>query len=240
MDVDGNDGNLSNVLQDANGERYLLLGNGTKINLADWTDGGLRSALVIDPWSTDCRWELFTYTRETKIPGTNITATHAHTNVPRSGDSGLPMNWEMHVAGWRAQGDFRLDQHVIRWAAETAVQFEYNAKFYGDTTLLDLLLHRQPLGRNQLPVHVREHLGYRVNVATPPAAMQTFREWLRSGDLEASNVRDAVLELDTIIRLRGESDPLTASLRHVQSRLVNGRTITLWVHLEGPINRPVV
>lgn len=212
----------------------ITMSDGSVVSLADWIHTDLRSALIVDPWAGGNQWELFTYARAQSVSGT--AATRAHTNIPRSGDSGLPRDWEMYVTGWRAQTNVRLDQEVMDWAAETFVQFSYNQTHQGDTTLLDLLLHPQPLKM----VWMRENLGYQVRVESDPVAAKTFCDWLRDGVETKQNVRDAVTELDTIIRLHAKGDGLTSSLRHVQKTLSDGRKVTVWVHLEGWLKRVVV
>lgn len=214
----------------------LTMPDGQVVSLADWIHTDLRSALIVDPWTGGNSWELFTYGRAQPVSGTGISATRVHTNVPRSGDSGLPRDWEMYVTGWRAQTNVRLDQEVMDWAAETHVQFAYNQMQQGDTTLLDLLLHPQPMKL----VWMRENMGYQVRVESDPIATKTFCDWLRAGVEVEQNVRDAVTELDTIIRLHAKSDGLTSSLRHVQKTLAGGRKVTVWVHLEGWLKRVVV
>jgi len=218
----------------------IRLPDGTVLDLSEWSNESFRSALFVNPWSAQNVWELFVYSRGVAIPGTDIVANRAHTNIPRSGDSGLPLDWAMYVLQWRAALNMTLEQPVLDWAAETVVQFEYNGKYYGNTPLIDLLLGARPVG-DPLPVHMRENLGFKVTVSTDnERAVAQLRDWLRGGgSVLPENVRDAVTELDAILRLQPEG-PVAASLRHVQAKLRPGRHLMAWIHLEGPVKRVLV
>ena len=218
--------------------RTFRLPNGVVLDLSEWMSESFRSAFFVEPYTLDKEWELFTYGRGAPIPGTDRTATRALTNLPRSGDSGLPRGWEMYVLQWRAMVNMPLEQPILDWASETSVQFEYNSKFYGQTTLLDLLLGARAIG-DPMPIHVRENLGFRAAVTTDnEKAVETLRTWLR-GSAIADSVREAATELDTIIRMQSDEN-VRAALRHVQAKLQPGRVLTAWVHLEGPIKRVIL
>jgi hypothetical protein len=218
--------------------KELRLPDGTVLSLADWVNESFRSAFYVSPWNAQNAWDLFTYARGTAIPGTDLVATRAHTNIPRSGDTGLPREWEMHVMQWRAATNMPLEQPILDWAAETVVQFEYNSKISGNAPLIDLLLGTRTIG-NPMPVWMRENLSFQVVVKTEnERVVGQLRDWLRGGSA-ADNVRDAVAELDAIVRLQSDQQ-LVKSLQHVQAKLQPGRQLLTWIHLEGPLKRCIL
>src|SRR3954470_6956363 len=89
---------------------------------------GIYSSFVIDPWGAGSQWNTFSYSRSQDLLGAppGVKAGRSHTNVPRSGDMGLPKDWEMAVESWHATLSVPLDQVVLDWAAESFAQFEYN------------------------------------------------------------------------------------------------------------------
>jgi hypothetical protein len=159
----------------------MMLPNGIEAFIDEWSTGAMRSAFVIEPWSSMGRTDripLFSYGRSMPIPGTSITATRAHTNIPRCGDNGLPMGWEMLVGKWRANINVPLDQPVMDWAATVNVAFHYNAKRYAETTLLDLILNPEAIGDPQ-PIHLRENIGFGVDVEqTDRTTHAALCDWL--------------------------------------------------------------
>ncbi len=182
-------------------------------------------------------WELFTYSRASVIPDTMITAKRSHTNLPRNGSNGLPRDWEMYVTRWRAHTNMVLDQVILDWASELVVSFAYNDKVYSSTPLIDILLGTRSIG-DPLPIHMRENLGYMVQVENNQAATAKLQEWLRKDDSEVHSKVNT--ELDAIVRLHADNQNLVSALRYAQSKLQKGRTLTLWTHLEGPLKRCVV
>lgn len=72
----------------------------------------LYSALVIDadqPGGT-MPWRLFDYGIAQPITLHTRPAMRIHTNVPRTGGSGLPMNWSHRVSRWRATTTLRTNR----------------------------------------------------------------------------------------------------------------------------------
>jgi len=215
------------------------LPDGSTITLADMVYESMRSAFIVRPWGEETRWDLFSYSRTQDVtgavPGTK--ATRAHTNIPRSGDSGLPRDWEALLCRWRANLNVSLEQPVLDWASETSVQFEYNCKLFSSETLADLLLSPQSLGGEALPVHMRENLSYKVTAETSDKrVLDALRTWLRGPGSET--VRDAITELDMVARLA--DGKIADAIRHVQAKLQPGRQLVGWVHLEGLVKRCVV
>lgn len=214
----------------------FTLPDGTVIALADLTYTSLRSAFIIQPWTDDARWNLFTYSRSQAIVGVDRVATRSHTNIPRTGESGLPRGWAALIYRWRANLNVPLEQPVLDWANETSVTFEYNQKNYGSEVLADLLFGTQPLGVE--PVHLRECLSYTVTVETSDRrVLENLRTWLR-GPAVADNVRETIFELDAVARF--VPGPTADSIRRVQAKLQPGRSLTGWIHLEGPLKRCII
>jgi len=221
--------------------RKLKLGDGTEIAMADLIREDLYSAFMLHPWHDSDAWDLYAYGVQMgdlpgALPGTR--PTRAHTNVPRSGETGLPRDWQMQVWKWRATLSAPLDQTILDWASETTAQFHYNGKSYVTRALVELLLHPCSLGEQELPVHIREHLSYGANIRTEnKAVLVKLREWLR-GPLDET-VRDAATELNVIAGLVRD-EAVATSLRRVQAKLQPGRSITCWLHLDGLLLRAIV
>ncbi len=82
----------------APGTTTLTLPNGQTISIEDWIDDKLYSTVQLVNGQTS-PVEAFVSGRSQPIPGGTRAATRVDTNVPRSGDTGLPMSWEMYVYG---------------------------------------------------------------------------------------------------------------------------------------------
>lgn len=82
----------------APGTSTLTLPNGQTIAIEDWIDDKLYSTVQFSNGQTT-PVEAFTAGRSQQIPGGTRTLTNVDTNVPRSGDTGLPMSWEMYIYG---------------------------------------------------------------------------------------------------------------------------------------------
>ena len=82
----------------APGTTTLKLPDGTAIMLSDWIDDKLYGSVQISNGQTT-PVEAFSSGRSQAIPGGTRTSTRVDTNIPRSGDSGLPMSWEMLIYG---------------------------------------------------------------------------------------------------------------------------------------------
>ena len=219
------------------GAMSYRLPDGRVIDLTEWVTTSLRSAMIIDPHEAcPSEWDMFTYSRGQMISGTARPATHAHANLPRSGELGLPKGWEMCVTGWRATVNMPMHQPILDWTAETSVAFEYASKYYPETTLLDLLL--SPHAIDKPPVHMYENLAYAVRVRSSTSAVAALRDWLRRDVTLSDQVRDAITELDAIIELSPEN--IARGLRRVQAKMSKGKTVTVWVHLDGLMKRMIV
>jgi len=137
----------------APGTTTLTLPDGNTIALADWIDDKLYGAVQFETGDTG-QLEAFQNGRSQPIPGGARTMTRVDTNVPRSGDSGLPKDWEMLVYGWGIQftrvmrapagaqepiladgvGASLSDPPTLRTTFDvdrvTFFAYEYNAKIY--------------------------------------------------------------------------------------------------------------
>lgn len=82
----------------APGTTTFTLPNGQTISIEDWIDDKLYSTVQFANGQTT-PVEAFVSGRSQQIPGGTRTSTRVDTNVPRSGDTGLPMSWEMYIYG---------------------------------------------------------------------------------------------------------------------------------------------
>lgn len=80
----------------APGTTTLTLADGTTIALADWIDDQIYSTGQLANGQTTSV-DLFSTGRSQQIPGGNRPNTRVDTNVPKQGDNGLPMDWEMLI-----------------------------------------------------------------------------------------------------------------------------------------------
>jgi len=214
--------------------------DGTTVQLVDFVRDNLRSAFAVTPYGTEDRWEVFSNGRSQALEGDKSRyMTRAHTNIPRSGDSGLPKDWEMLIDSWKAICP-NMSQVVLDWASETSACLIYNGKSYGDRTLLELLLDHPVLDTH--PVHIRENLSYGVHIDTcKPAALKALRNSLR-GDSQNKAIVD---ELDILAQL-GDQGPgpvtnvIVHGIRKVQQKLQPSQSLTCWISLEGLMKRCVV
>ncbi len=194
------------------------------ISVADYTVDQLYSSLIVDADGyVMSNYTLFGYGQSQPVPGAKETrlATKAFTNVPRPGDSGLPMGWEMYVCRWRATTNLRIDEPIMDWAAESFVQLFYNGHPYSTLPLLDLLMAPQAfmvmedsadepnnllpgISRGVLPLWMRENITYEVRIQTPH---------------ETTGLSTKLLEY---------------LLEHTR-----GHRMILWVYLEGVLRRNV-
>jgi len=210
----------------------------------------LRSAFIIRPWSSDDKWDLFVSARAQPVPGApGVLSTRAHTNIPRSGDSGLPRDWSMTVTRWRATANVLLEEPVLDWASETSVHFRYNMKQWADANLVDLLLGAQPISEGPMdPLLMRDSCCYGVEVITGSAsALAGLRDWLRrdQSGVHASDLVQlrAELELLRTMSVKAESEAskiIAEGVEKVQRRFAVGRSMTCWVHIEGLLKSHIV
>lgn len=82
----------------APGTTTFTLPNGQTISIEDWIDDKLYSTVQFSNGQTT-PVEAFVSGRSQPIPGGTRASTRVDTNVPRSGDTGLPMSWEMYIYG---------------------------------------------------------------------------------------------------------------------------------------------
>ena len=82
----------------APGTTTITLPNGQTVSIEDWIDDKLYSTVQLSNAQTT-PVEAFVAGRSQVISGGTRTCTRVDTNVPRSGDTGLPMSWEMYVYG---------------------------------------------------------------------------------------------------------------------------------------------
>jgi hypothetical protein len=82
----------------APGTTTITLPNGQTVSIEDWIDDKLYSTVQLVNGQTS-PVEAFVSGRSQPIPGGTRAATRVDTNVPRSGDTGLPMSWEMYIYG---------------------------------------------------------------------------------------------------------------------------------------------
>jgi len=82
----------------APGTTTITMPNGQTVSIEDWIDDKLYSTVQFSNGQTT-PVEAFVSGRSQPIPGGTRAATRVDTNVPRSGDTGLPMSWEMYIYG---------------------------------------------------------------------------------------------------------------------------------------------
>jgi len=230
--------------------------NTKDIDVSEWVHHEFRSAFLLpqDRPGGFVR-ELFTYSRSQPIVGTTRMSELVHTNIPRSGDSGLPRDWGMVVLGWRATTDAPMDEALMRWAAATVVRFEYNSRWYADAPLANLLRKPQPLLDRPvtmedfamprratsdessaplggaLPIYMRDNISYKVDVAAPHAESDAFRahlacEW-------PGGVTQALGHLRAL-QMTKETSPLVSAAIGALTK-----DVTFWVHFNGLLKRPI-
>ncbi len=82
----------------APGTYTFALPTGQVLSIEDWIDDKLYSTVQLSNGQTT-QVEAFTLGRGQQISGGARPTTKVDTNVPRAGDSGLPMAWEMFIYG---------------------------------------------------------------------------------------------------------------------------------------------
>lgn len=149
--------------------------------------------------SDQSEWRLFASGVGRPIAGDpHLAQTRAHTNIPRDGDTGLPMGWEAFIRTWRASLNMRfVDGPILEWAALTSAELRFNDHTYATTRLLDLLAAPQAVfddapsreffntrygatGEHPAfrPMWIRENLPYGVSIVSPQRATDGVRRWL--------------------------------------------------------------
>src|SRR5258706_2519705 len=114
------------VTKHAKDDYRISLPGGGWVSVQEWLTADFYSALIVDPRAIGERFRLFGYGRGQLVEGSRsmdgvhaVAATLAYTNVPRSGSSGLPQEWEAYVTSWRAHTSARLDDDFLAWAEVT-------------------------------------------------------------------------------------------------------------------------
>lgn len=199
-----------------------------------WHD--FRSAFIVASDGPP-EWRPFSYGRSGPVAGTDKPATRAHTNVYRSGDSGLPKDFEMWATSWRASVNVPLSTEVLAWAAETFVEFKYNDRPYWNASLADLLLSRQM--PQKVPLHMRENLAFEVVVRSENLhTLERLQDSLHDPNVP-DNVRRADEALQILERVTS-SGTMVGELRRVRQILRPTTQLICWIHLEGPLRRVVI
>ncbi len=252
----------------APGTTTLRLPDGTVISLREWLAGSYYSSMIIDPWREDISHSptrLFSYGRAQMIPNTNKYAEAWHTNIPISGDCGLPRDWEGLVYGVRAETN-QYSPAVWDWAAKTHVKVIYNQKTYFETSLLSLLKVTDPIIHAQnnkteqlyipemqkreealkkavasgwtLPIHMRCHLAYEVLIESDPIATITLQKALRDSAEPNFNFREGIARLETIAKLSGGT-VASEIARALEIMVPNRNGLLVRIHLDGLWCKPV-
>lgn len=89
---------MSGTVGVAPGTTTFTLPNGQVVSIEDWIDDKLYSTVQFRNGQTS-PVEAFVAGRSQPIPGGRRAATRVDTNVPRSGDTGLPQSWQMYIYG---------------------------------------------------------------------------------------------------------------------------------------------
>lgn len=133
----------------APGTTTMTLPDGAVVQLVDWIDDKLYGSVELEN-SDATAVEAFSNGRSQPIPGGSRAQTKVDSNVPKSGDAGLPTSWEMLIYGWgiepvrvmstatlaatstfvRATTMFNLDRLLY-------FEFQYNGKAYTSGRLTD-------------------------------------------------------------------------------------------------------
>jgi hypothetical protein len=82
----------------APGTTTFTLPTGQTVSIEDWIDDKLYASVQLVNGQTS-PVEAFVAGRSQPIPGGQRASTRVDTNVPRSGDNGLPQSWEMYIYG---------------------------------------------------------------------------------------------------------------------------------------------
>ena len=83
----------------APGTTTITMPDGTTVALSDWIDDKLYGTCQLGNGQTN-QIIIYSNGRSQPIPGGARIQTRVDTNIPRSGEVGLPKDWEMLVYGW--------------------------------------------------------------------------------------------------------------------------------------------
>jgi hypothetical protein len=245
----------------------LTMPNGKQIVLCDIGYYPMFGACMFDAAEEDIPSDtvsVFSQARGQQMPGSPSTAVQRHhTNIYKSGESGLPRDYEHLVTSWWAGVSERLAEPVMALLDTTTARFEYNSKIYLEARLSDLVFGRVPV---KVPIHMRDGLSYGVRLEPQrPDAWKRWREYMKEEktaqpqDLSAvcSQLRRYTEMLDT----QGFQTPVgtlmpKSSVAFLRDRLsdvvkqmerldggpgeVSYRKMTVWVYLGGYQKRVVV
>lgn len=220
---------------------------------SDWVAGSYYSTLELEGHREGSIWQLFNYSRSQAIPESQRLASQWHTNMPRSGDCGLPQGWSALINGWRISTNIAISTPPLKeWADKTYLSFVYNNKRYFGLPLSDFVnrtVHKetdaeeaQVYSQNlydkenfsELNVHLQEFLSFRVDVESDISATKNLREWLRFESQDGV----ALARLEELIESL-PYDQNKSRFRAAFAGLNHSKTFSLRVHLCGAIKRVI-
>jgi hypothetical protein len=143
----------------APGTYTFTLNTGQTLSIEDWIDDKLYSTVQLQN-GQNAQVEAFTLGRGQAISGGTRPTTKVDTNIPRAGDSGLPLAWEMFIYGLGimstrvcrpptglvqpvlqdgagALSDPAMLQTLFNVDRVTFVAFFYNTRFYTEGVMQD-------------------------------------------------------------------------------------------------------
>jgi len=126
----------------APGTATVKLADGSTVSLVDWRDDKFFGTIELEDGDTSSV-EAFSNGRSQPIPGGSRNQTKVDTNIPKSGDSGLPRQWEMLVYGWGIEFVRTMSSATLAAASNPVTytnafeldrrcsfEFHYNGKIY--------------------------------------------------------------------------------------------------------------
>jgi len=167
----------------APGTTTITLPDGTTVALSDWIDDKLYGTIQLVNGQTN-QIIAFSNGRSQPIPGGTRIQTRVDTNIPRSGEVGLPKDWEQLVYGWgiklvramRANnaGAIVLPDGAGALSDPVDQRTFFNLDRVTTNATREQVTNGLPSPRDRvalvLPVHERENLSYQ-GVFSPEAAL---------------------------------------------------------------------
>jgi hypothetical protein len=229
-------------------------------SMCDWLATELSASFSVHPFTHTVSWDPFSACCGMPMPGDpSSTVGFADASMPRPGHNGLPRDYEMLVYRWRASTALTMSDELRRFAATVNAEIIYNEKSYDRLSLLDLLdtpagwpaslagidqqdassdaylagMLRGRSDSHHLPIHLREHLGYRVPLlAENEVELDRFKRWLLRGQTARADklrllakIAKEVAVADELRALADEESPPSAAV--------------FKIHLEGLQKRPL-
>ena len=241
----------------------VTMPDGQRLILCEWARAPLFGACMVNPGGNmPDTLEVFTAGRGSPIPGSvSVPMMRHHTNLLKSGDNGLPLDYEMIVSKMSGKCSERLAEPVMRLFDTIYVNFEYNCKKYTENRLSDLMLGEVVL--NPLPIHMRENCAYKVNLMFQ--RRDAWDDWCEYMTTVSTKVRPQwdrmiakIEQYACTLRTSGLDTPLgrlvpKASIDHAVDGLMDvasnlsrsvytettTRPMTIWIYLDGMIKRSV-